>query len=381
MIRFFYILKELLLPFLLTALVLVAILLMEKIYQFLPYYVSSGVSITAFLLLLLYSLPTIFSVVFPISLTMGIFTGMFRLSSDSEVVSMRAAGISLVSLFTPVLAFAVLVSILTGMMTLYLNPLAVTGLKNLQFSILQQQTRINIEPGHVNTSVGENLLFVAKQSEDELYGIFIADKNNPDQFPLIEARKGKIEISKEELRVLLHLADGKIHLPGDIEHARTIAFKRFQYYLNIPYIKTKRKKRHEWEYSTIELINILKKTPPHTNTFFEYSTELHSRLSTPLSCFVLALFALPIGIGNRVRKKAGGIIKLLLLMFGYFSIFVQARALSDRGAASAYILYLPPLITACLGIIYFFKANYDLDSIREMVMVFFSPSQKTRLKK
>ncbi len=164
MIRFIYIFREMLSPFFLTALVLSSVLMMEKTFYILPFFVSTGLDYIPFFKMLIYSTPTVFAATIPISVTMAVFTGMYRLTSDSEVVSLRAAGISLTDFFKPVLFFALIMTFLVGLMTIYLSPRGIVELRDLKFQMLKQQTKIKIKSGHLN-KFGDKLLYIAKEKK------------------------------------------------------------------------------------------------------------------------------------------------------------------------------------------------------------------------
>ena len=58
--------------------------------------------------LLLLTLPNIVVLTLPMSLLFGILIAVGRLSSDSELIAMRASGISLLALYRPILLLSAL---------------------------------------------------------------------------------------------------------------------------------------------------------------------------------------------------------------------------------------------------------------------------------
>jgi lipopolysaccharide export system permease protein len=67
-------------------------------------------------------LPAVLIVTIPMAVLMGILTGFSRLSSDSEAIAMRAAGISMRRILRPVLLFATIAWLATQAMTLWVAP-------------------------------------------------------------------------------------------------------------------------------------------------------------------------------------------------------------------------------------------------------------------
>src|SRR5688500_7914917 len=62
-------------------------------------------------------LPAVLIVTIPMAVLVGILTGFGRLSSDSETIAMRAAGVSMRRILRPVLLFATLAWIATQWLT------------------------------------------------------------------------------------------------------------------------------------------------------------------------------------------------------------------------------------------------------------------------
>src|SRR5579885_322465 len=74
--------------------------------------------------LLLYALPSTLPFALPLGVLVGILIGLSRMSADSEITAIRAAGISSISVARPVLAFAFGALVLTALSSLWLTPLS-----------------------------------------------------------------------------------------------------------------------------------------------------------------------------------------------------------------------------------------------------------------
>ena len=133
MLLFFYIVKEMLFPFFLTASIITSILLMDQIFRFIPFLQASGLELKSVYLMVIYSLPPILMITIPVSLLIGIYIGVARISSDYELVVIRAAGVSLSYLFKPVIFISVIVSMLVMLLTFYLSPYGISKLELLKF--------------------------------------------------------------------------------------------------------------------------------------------------------------------------------------------------------------------------------------------------------
>ena len=62
--------------------------------------------------------------------------------------------------------------------------------------------------------------------------------------------------------------------------------------------------------------------------------EFHRRLAFPAACIVFALLAVPVGVRPRRGGRAGGFVLTLVLVAGYYSIFVFGVRLAQAGVLS-----------------------------------------------
>src|SRR5260370_26725390 len=82
--------------------------------------------------------PNIVVLTLPMSLLFGILIAVGRLSSDSELTAMRSCGISLISLYRPVLLVSAVLTVLNTLLVVYIVPHANHSLQQLRLHILHQ---------------------------------------------------------------------------------------------------------------------------------------------------------------------------------------------------------------------------------------------------
>src|SRR5438034_10509734 len=89
------------------------ILLLDTISNLMRILVSRGADLGTVLKAFLYLLPSIFSVTIPMAFLLGVLLAFGRLASDSEIVALRASGVSPGRLLRPVLLLATVAGLLT----------------------------------------------------------------------------------------------------------------------------------------------------------------------------------------------------------------------------------------------------------------------------
>src|SRR5450755_2238805 len=96
--------------------------------------------------LLLYALPSTLPFALPLGVLVGILIGLSRMSADSEIIAIRAAGISSVTVAKPVLLFSFLALVATALAALWLTPLSLNLETRAARNFVAAQLTGNIEP-------------------------------------------------------------------------------------------------------------------------------------------------------------------------------------------------------------------------------------------
>src|SRR5688500_15818404 len=104
-----YIFKEMVAPTFLGLLFYTTLILMQNLFDMAGLIIRQSLPGAAVGRLLLFSLPHIIVLTVPMSLLFGILIAVGRLSADSEIVAMRALGISTRTIYRPVFLFSLLI--------------------------------------------------------------------------------------------------------------------------------------------------------------------------------------------------------------------------------------------------------------------------------
>ena len=105
-----YILKELVKPFLAGIFAFIVIMLSNNLFVYSEMILKTGLPANLVLSMLLYSLPSIIVLTFPVGFMFATLLVLGRLSKDSELLALRACGISFSRAITPILLIATMVS-------------------------------------------------------------------------------------------------------------------------------------------------------------------------------------------------------------------------------------------------------------------------------
>ncbi len=200
-----YILKQIIVVTLFVATVLCFAIWLTQSLRLVDLIVNRGLPLSMFLFMASLLLPRFLTIVLPIAVFCATLFTYNRLTSDSELVVMRAAGLSQMKIARPGLIAGALVAGIMAFMNLYLLPASYREFKELQFAIRNDFSTILLQEGVFNT-LGEGItVFIRERTAaGELRGILVHDsRSNKDQQVTMMAERGAIVQSNEGPRVIL----------------------------------------------------------------------------------------------------------------------------------------------------------------------------------
>jgi lipopolysaccharide export system permease protein len=142
--------------------------------------VNRGLSVELFLYLALLTMPRFLEVVLPIGLFIAVLFTFNRLAAESELIVMRAAGLSPLALARPVLQLAGLAFLVLMSLSAYFLPLSNRAFKDLEFEIRNRFVSSLVEAGTF-TTIAEKITFYARRRDEggDVAGLMIDDDRDP----------------------------------------------------------------------------------------------------------------------------------------------------------------------------------------------------------
>jgi lipopolysaccharide export system permease protein len=145
-----YIAKEYLFSFFVAFLFFFTVFFVNQLLLLAEEILSKHVAPGDVALLIFYSLPAIIMFTFPFSSLVGGLMAMGRLSSDNELMAMRASGIPYRRLFLPLLIAGMFLTLTAFTMGDYFLPRGTVRFGNLYREILYTNPAVELEPNSVN---------------------------------------------------------------------------------------------------------------------------------------------------------------------------------------------------------------------------------------
>ena len=141
-----YIIREVVLPFGLSLLVLTFLLMLPPIMDVVEDLIAKGVDGGTIFRMMMTLVPQGLGVTIPMALLVGVLMGMGRLSSDRETVAMQACGISVVRMLAPLLGLATVGAGITCYILVVSLPDANQAFRELSYQTIANRAEGEIKP-------------------------------------------------------------------------------------------------------------------------------------------------------------------------------------------------------------------------------------------
>jgi lipopolysaccharide export system permease protein len=298
-----YIFRQLAGPLFFVTITLTGVVWLTQSLRFLDLVINRGLSTSGFLYLTLLLLPGFFTLILPIAAFCAVLFVYYRLDSDSELVVMRATGVSQARLVQPALALGGLLAIVLFALTLYLQPLGFRAFKDMQFVVRHNYAPVLIQEGVFNSFITDVTVYVReRQANGELLGLLIHDSRNADRPVTMMAERGKLVMTDEGPRFVMVSGNRQ-----EVERANgRVSLLYFeQYTLDLGEIASSPQVR--WREAGERFIGELFRPgngPDDIRNADKLRAEGHRRLVTPFYAIALAMIALAGVISGEFRRRA-----------------------------------------------------------------------------
>lgn len=353
-----YILSEVSRPFLGATFFFTFVLMMFQVIRWADFFVVHNVSGYAILTLMYYLLLTFTPVIFPIAFLLAVLLGFGRLSGDSEVLGMRAAGVSVYSMLAPVFALGVALSLITLMCNMYFVPYGSRQFRYELFRISNTKAIATIHEGTFTEGFFDLVLYAGgvESKKSTLESVLIYDERK-DQLPVtVVAKTGQILNNLQDENgvpgLVLRLFSGSMHRsdPANNTYEKT-DFDLYDIFLRIETAKvvgvevpktmdiTSLKRRMD-EVSEIQRKGNLKLeqlSRTERLDYINYSCEYWKRYALAVSCMIFALMGVAFGVVRTRTVRSNSFIICLVVLLVYYMIYSYGFSLASDGKIPAIV--------------------------------------------
>jgi lipopolysaccharide export system permease protein len=306
-------------------------------------------------LLFLCTLPPVLIFTIPMAVLVGVLIGLGRLSSDSEIVALHASGISLRRLLLPIGSVALVSSLGTLLITFWLSPASLRTLHHLEGQVVTSQAPFSVEPRVFDERFPHFVLYVqdVEAAAMQWRGVFLASssKNGGND---ITVAKNALVINGGPHRIELHLGPGSMHEydPRRPDLYNVTTFGESDIPIDISGNMTAPQNR-ALSVSERSVSDLLADNGPN---WHDARVEVQNRIAFPTACLVFALLGVPIGVRPRRGGRAAGMILTLVLIGGYYFLWVAGDHWARQGRVSPWAgIWAANIVGAVIGLYFFHR--------------------------
>lgn len=378
-----YLTRQILASLLMTVAVFTFVLLLgNALKDILPLLISGQVSIGA--VAEAFGLLIPFAWVF--ALPMGMLTATLlifgRFSADQELTAVRASGVSLVSLVTPILLLSLALCGVSALVNTEIGPRCKVAYNNMRFDLSVGLSSALLPEGRFIRDFPGFIFYVGKSTKGGLEDVLVfVLKNETNWTETVQAPRGRIEADETNKRMSLTLYDGKIiSRSGGDERTGYFEELPIQLDFNAP-SKSLRPKITDMTFTQLwDELAALERTlaPPidvhgltsqqikakkeeHERRRRELSPilfQIHRQVAFSFACFGFTLIGIPLGIRVHRRETNIGIAIALLLVAVYYSFILLGSALDNRPEFAPHlIVWVPNFLFQAIGAVLLWRAN------------------------
>lgn len=337
-----YILRELVGPLFFSVLAFTGLFLSVDLIPLVRTSIDYGASLGVMATLVALKLPEVFMWTFPMAVLLATLLSLSRLSSGSEIIAMQAGTVSFYRIVAPVIAVGLAVSLLALAMGEWVVP-------RTNFAYRRIFTE-DVQRGQLPTTTRNVIL---KQYERGMLHAFLyasrfdTKTRTMHDVTLVELQAGRPVRTTFARQVLWqgdswYMEDGAIHEHDD-EPGLFIDFREGRQPIAIGYSPDQvvQAQRKPEEMTIKQLRDHIAVLRARGDSSREHSLQLHLKFSVPLTSFVFALLAAPLGIQSHRSASSAGFGVSMLVILIYYVLMTVGTALGQGGQ-------LPPVVAAWL---------------------------------
>lgn len=302
-------------------------------------------------LLFFYMVPMFLIMVIPTSCMVSVFLTFLRMSTDRELIALKAGGVSVYQMLRSPAVFSFLCMVLTLFISLHGIAWGTANFRSTILHIANTKAKLVVQPGVFNRDIFGLTLFARQVDPDtgELSQVIFEDTTQEEGSSItVLAPKGDIVTDHARGMLVFHLNNGRMYRV-DGENVSIMDFEEYTVSLDISSLFSEvalndiRPKDMAWD----DLVALHQaKSGKDERYQRRVALEVQKRWSLPVACLVLGVFALPLACAFEGVKRQFGIVLALLLFLLYYSVFSVGMATGESGA-------IPPAVGMWSGNVLF----------------------------
>ncbi|MEN6616501.1 MAG: LptF/LptG family permease [Syntrophorhabdus sp.] len=354
-----YLLKELSYILFLSLGILTFILVLSRLGKLADLVINKGVGIMDIFFLVIFSVPPYLTFTLPMAFLLSVIVVLGRLSTENEILALKASGVNLKWLFVPIGFLGLIITTCGLINTNALLPRCSGLFRETLINVIKKGISVDDKEGIFNDSVPGVTIYINKVDtvKRALTGIVVSDDRDKNVKQTISARDGYVNIDSETFDLHFILKQGTLHRwEKATDTYRNVSFQDYTFTMNLSQmVQTGGVSRKlPYEMDRAELSSQLAKAQNQSDRY-DILLEIYKKVTLPLSSLAFILLTVPLGVKRKVEGKFSGALYSLLLFVFYYILMAMTDNVGKHLNMPAYITTLIPNVVIALIGLYLIK--------------------------
>ena len=325
-------------------------------------YVSQGIPFMTFVQFTACILPIILTFTVPWAVMVAVMLVFGRLSADNEITAMRACGISIMQIVSPILLITFGLTVLCLYLQVEIGPPLLGKSRDLMEVAVINQPMAMFEPGK-SVEYENTLIYINdKEGDDKLVGVNLYTLSGKDSYSQsIEAEYGQVMVDKEKQIMTIKLFNCMVEDRSQGDSGTLDRFFTSELAFDFHYGKQANAERLSIKPKYMRLadlmgrIHMVKKINQDTT---ELEIELNQRIAFALSPIAFLLLGLPLAIRTSRRETSVGLFLSVILAGVFFLAIIFFESLENFPQFyPQYLLWIPNIVFQIIGAVMTYRIS------------------------
>jgi len=306
-------------------------------------------------------IPISLSLAIPFSFLTAILLTFGRLSADSELVSMRMAGLNMWRICAPVGVLAIFFTAICGVVNLSVTPWAKTemeGMKASLINLIKREPMLLFPDEQVMSELPGHLVYASKRDGRlEEFQMIKMEGDMPHILAIAEKASVAVDMDREDPEMALTMENVNILTRGSegdfLSSSHPIFMEEATAGVSLSRLSVAEGDARDQpeNISLGRLVEKISDSEIEPEMRATYRTELSMRLAFSVSCITFGLIGVPLGVTAQRRESTAGFILAMITAVSYYVMLTMAQLMrSNEDAYPHLLVWVPNVLFVALGI-------------------------------
>lgn len=310
-----------------------------------------------------YNIPYMLTFSLPMSVLTGALLLFGRLSFDGELTAMKASGLSIWQIVSPVVLISILASLVCVAITASIAPRCRHAVRAALVELGVEEPMNLLEAGRFVRDFPGLMIYVGDRSGNKVTDVVVYEMDEDAPKRNVRAKYGTLRTDKDAKVMFIDLYEVRIdqreEQRGGEAKSRYINASHYPVRLDFSKMQKRSVRKKVSDMTFMDLVAAIRdvqgtfpELDPHDvqRQRMTMVVEANKRLALSLSCFAFTLLGIPLGMKSKRRESSVGVGVSLGLVFVFYLFIIIANSFVGRPELRPdLIVWIPVVVAELLG--------------------------------